>query len=238
MFGYIPPKMQRVRRTTWIPTVRQGDSAPHASKFAGTPWLAQGEAWPECDNCGKPMPLFLQLNLDTLPEALEKKYGSGLLQLFYCTNAEPCCEAECDAFFAFTSAKLVRVIQPAGEPQHVKLPPEAARFPALEIIGWREDQDYPTWQEGLEYRVNLTDDEWEQIAKQNFPRSGDKLAGWPLWAQDIEYPNCPICHDIMHLVFQIDSEDHLPHMFGDAGCGHITQCPSHPDQVTFAWACG
>ncbi len=238
MFGYIPPKMQRVRRTTWMPTVRNGDGGPHASKFSGNPWLLQGEAWPKCDNCGKPMPLFLQLNLDTLPEELNKMYGSGLLQLFYCTNADPCCEAECDAFFAFTSAKLVRVIQPEGEPQAVKIPVEAAQFPPLEIVSWQADQDYPNWEEGMEYRVNLTDDEWKQIADQNFPRSGDKLAGWPVWAQGIEYPNCPICHDIMHLVFQLDSENHIAHMFGDAGCGHITQCPTHPDQVTFAWACG
>ena len=237
MIIYLPPKIQRVRRTTWMPVVRKGDGAPDASKFAGTPWLAQGEPWPACDNCGDPMPLFLQLNLNTLPEELQNTYGSGLLQLFYCTNGDPCCEAECDAFFAFTSGKLVRVIQPEGEPQTIVLPEEGRVFPPQEIVGWKEDQDYPTWEEGLEYRVNLTDEEWEQIADYNFPRLGDKLAGWPLWIQGVEYPYCPICHDLMHMVFQIDSEDHIPYMFGDAGCGHITQCAKHLDQVTFAWAC-
>jgi hypothetical protein len=41
----------------------------------------------------------------------------------------------------------------------------------------------------------------------------------------------------MHLLFQIDSEDNLPYMFGDAGCGHITQCPKHPHRLAFGWAC-
>jgi hypothetical protein len=38
-------------------------------------------------------------------------------------------------------------------------------------------------------------------------------------------------------VFQIDSEDNLPYMFGDVGCAHITQCPEHKEVVAFGWAC-
>jgi hypothetical protein len=38
-------------------------------------------------------------------------------------------------------------------------------------------------------------------------------------------------------VFQVDSEDHVPFMFGDAGCGHVTQCPDHKEVVAFGWAC-
>jgi hypothetical protein len=42
----------------------------------------------------------------------------------------------------------------------------------------------------------------------------------------------------MRLVFQVDSEDNVPHMFGDAGIGHLTQCPDHKDVLGFGWACG
>ncbi|MDJ0556950.1 MAG: hypothetical protein QNJ68_21390 [Microcoleaceae cyanobacterium MO_207.B10] len=41
----------------------------------------------------------------------------------------------------------------------------------------------------------------------------------------------------MQLVFQVDSNDNLPFMFGDVGCGHITQCKDHKNIVAFAWAC-
>ena len=55
-----------------------------------------------------------------------------------------------------------------------------------------------------------------------FPHSGEKLGGWPMWVQSVEYPSCPECGAEMTLLFQIDSERNLPYMFGDVGCGHIT----------------
>jgi uncharacterized protein YwqG len=66
---------------------------------------------------------------------------------------------------------------------------------------------------------------------------GDKLAGWPAWVQHTEYPACPRCGEQMILVFQADSEDNIPYMFGDVGCGHITQCPQRKDVMAFGWAC-
>jgi len=41
----------------------------------------------------------------------------------------------------------------------------------------------------------------------------------------------------MQFVFQIDSNDNLPIILGDRGCGHITQCPEHKQILTFSWAC-
>ena len=70
------------------------------------------------------------------------------------------------------------------------------------------------------------------------PEAGDKLGGWPHWVQSVEYPSCPTCGREMEIVLQVDSEDNIPHMFGDAGCGHITQCPDHPQVLAFGWACG
>jgi hypothetical protein len=67
--------------------------------------------------------------------------------------------------------------------------------------------------------------------------TGDKLAGWPAWVQNVEYLECPRCGRRMIHVFQVDSEDNVPFMFGDSGCGHITQCPEHKEIVAFAWAC-
>ncbi len=187
------------------------------------------------------MPLFLQLNLNDLPEDIQGKYGSGLLQVFYCLNSNPHCESACQAFFPFMQGKLVRVIQPEGDVNSDRRQPadihNAHTFPPKQIIGWERDEDYPGWEEALEHGISLSDEQWSQVAEQDFPRSGDKLAGWPYWIQGGEYPHCAICHERMQLVFQIDSHDHIPYMFGDLGCGHITQCPAHHEQVAFAWAC-
>jgi uncharacterized protein YwqG len=66
--------------------------------------------------------------------------------------------------------------------------------------------------------------------------AGDKLTGWPDWRQGVEYPACRACGGRMQLVFQLDSEDNLPYMFGRSGCGHLTQCPEHKDQLAFKFA--
>ena len=68
--------------------------------------------------------------------------------------------------------------------------------------------------------------------------TGDKLLGWPSWVQGVEYPRCPRCNQQMSFVFQIDSNDNLDYMFGDAGTAHVTRCSAHPDEFAFGWACG
>ncbi|HEY9652733.1 MAG TPA: DUF1963 domain-containing protein [Coleofasciculaceae cyanobacterium] len=71
-------------RPAFLPKVSEGDGELQSSKFSGKPWLSKNEHWPICQHCGKPMQLFVQLNLDSLPESLQGEFGSGLIQLFYC----------------------------------------------------------------------------------------------------------------------------------------------------------
>jgi uncharacterized protein YwqG len=131
------PWIRQQQRPTWRPVTRNGDGSLTASKFAGTPWLAADEAWPACQACGRPMQLFLQLNLDTdLPEPdLGNRFGGGLLQLFYCTANElrplpplSATPAEMAEHFmsracpgpggvAFEPGHLVRIIDPRGPNQ-------------------------------------------------------------------------------------------------------------------------
>jgi uncharacterized protein YwqG len=42
----------------------------------------------------------------------------------------------------------------------------------------------------------------------------------------------------MEYVFQIDSEDNLPLMWGDMGTAHVTRCPTHREVLALGWACG
>jgi uncharacterized protein YwqG len=233
----IPPSLIPYKRKAWKPLTAEGDSLRTSSKFSGTPWLAKGEPYPECQNCGKPMQLFLQLNLKDLPGPLLGQFGEGLLQMFYCIGPDSNCEANCQAFFPFAKSTLLRVIEPAGEAEEIDEALLADHFPAKTITGWQEHDDYPNWEECRELGLELTDAELGAV-EEDFPVSGDKLGGWPHWIQAVEYPDCPVCGETMGLVFQLDSEDNLPYMFGDVGCGHITQCKTHKEQVAFGWACG
>jgi uncharacterized protein YwqG len=150
----------------------------------------------------------------------------------------------------------VRVVQPIGQPTEISAPQEF--FPAKRIIDWKTFIDLPKPSEheelGLKYTyehkagtVNLACEElglrFEDIRDRSLAENiangqqGDKLAGWPAWVQHVEYPACPRCGRRMVLVFQVDSEDHIPFMFADVGCGHVTQCREHKDVVAFGWAC-
>ena len=71
------------------------------------------------------------------------------------------------------------------------------------------------------------------------PSGRDKLAGYPRWVQDPEYPNCPVCDRSMDkLIVEFASDDNIPYLWGDVGTGYFLQCPKHKKQVAFLWQCG
>lgn len=198
------------------------------------------------------MKFFLQLSLATLPAAFAAR-GTGLLQLFYCSRDD----GSCETWRPFSGTHLVRLLTgPASIAAH---PSGLAPFPVRSVAQWSElvDDPHPEDHEwlGLSYnydvpnnRVSVACDSLG-ISLRDLPidmnvaetiamaSAGDKLGGWPAWIQGSEYPACPRCGFRMQLLLQLDSEDNIPYMFGDAGCGHIMQCPKHPDVLAFGWAC-
>lgn len=232
----VPAVVATYKRTCFIPKVEDGADDESNSKFSGLACLRRNESWPECPNCNQPMQLFLQLDSGDLPRELGRPYGEGLLQFFYCTSSEPLCEVRCQAYFPFARSTLLRVIPPDDYVIPSQSPVKDA-FPVKNIIGWEPADDFPNLEELGDFDIELSDDECETLMEAGFPLAGDKLSGWPAWVQGVEYPACPTCGTRMQHLFQIDSECNLPHMFGDVGCGHITQCPNHREVLAFGWAC-
>jgi hypothetical protein len=137
-------------------------------------------------------------------------------------------------------------------------------FPAVDIVQWRRFDDWPHEEDviglGLSVRYhtegNSIDVHWDEgdvhfydfthppdgeisIGEAISPTArGDKLYGWPCWNQSADFPVCPICNRETEYMLQIDSEDNLPYMFGDAGCGRVSYCPDHPHVLAFDWDCG
>lgn len=224
------------RRTAYIPVTTAGDAPGAVSKFSGSPYLLPGEEWPACGNCGQPMQLFVQLAGDDLPPEAHSRVAPGeVLQLFYCTSEDPHCEDDCDAWAPWSNSTVARIVPaawdaPAGPPL-----PEGL-FPPLRITGWTVMDDYPGFDDLEDMGVRLSDADADTLGDE-FPRIGDKLLGWPAWVQGMEYPSCRVCGTRMELLFQLDSEDNLPYMFGDSGAGHVTQCPEHRTELAFGWAC-
>jgi uncharacterized protein YwqG len=252
----LEPWLAKQHRPAWKPVVREGDGPVTGSKFCGVPWIGTDAQWPECGRCKKPLMLFLQLDLQSLPEELDRRFGVGLLQLFYCTRDG--CQGEGGWEPFADDLGRVRVVLPVGPSAVTSMPEQDYPWPAKQIVGWSRFTDLPMPEEhdqlGLKYtydfnagtlRIECPELDFDVTNRMSacpaekiaVSESGDKLAGWPAWVQGVEYPHCPQCGRQMILVFQVDSENNIPFMFGDVGCGHITQCPEHKEVVAFGWAC-
>jgi hypothetical protein len=227
-------------RRPFTPRTREGDGPPTASKFCGTALLLPGEPWPQCPGCAQPMRLFVQLDLATLPSALALPHREGMVQLFYCTNDEPLCEVDHEAWQPFGKSSLARWLSPAEQARAAAAPPtpDPSGVPAAIVVGWDQgppelpghDEDVPPPPGDAEDGDAPGDD---ALA----PRAGDKLGGWPSWVQGPEYPRCPQCKARMVVLLQLESNGLCHHQFGDLGAGHLSQCPVHPEVVAFGWAC-
>jgi uncharacterized protein YwqG len=252
----LQPWVDAQTRPAWRPVVHAGEPAVVGSKFCGGPWQMAGEPTVMCAACEQPLHLLLQLDLEAIPDELGNRFGSGVLQVFYCVNEAGCSADDAWQPFSETAAR-VRVV-PADLLERSGRAPERQAFPPLAITGWVRFDDVPDpddhrsaglessydFDQGtvtlrapsLDFEATLGIDELgvEEIAQ---AADRDKLAGWPLWVQGADYPRCPTCDRPMHVVFQLGSNDHVPFMFGDMGVGHVTQCPDHHDVVAFGWSC-
>lgn len=235
-------------RSTFVPRLSKprGDAA--CSKLGGLPLLSPGEAWPSCATCSAPMPLALQLARDECPEPARSLFPAGAfhLQLFYCSSSS--CGAE-DAWEPFGSNRLLRFLgqsEPAREVPACPEPPQAA-----DLVGWDERSESPHSEDLPDLADDLAEARWQlsDLADEGGadskdltlagPRLGNRLLGWPAWAQGSELPTCPSCGERMAFVFQLDANSGpLCALFAADGTGHVTQCPKHPEVLAFAWACG
>lgn len=219
------PTLKDATRTTYLIKTKAGVPTSTESGFGGLPTLLPGEPWPRCRHCQREMPLFVQLDLSSLPDSP----GRGLLQLFYCNAHEPHCEVECEAWRGNDTSMLLRVIEPDTAPPPSK-PRFAAPIKSKVIVGFVEKKDQPV------------DEDLREVCGvyEGYPKtqSGDKLWGWPAWPQGPEWQRCPICNERMEQILQLDSGKGLDHQWGDLGSAHIFLCRKHPTQLAFCWASG
>lgn len=231
----IKHKLAPLCRLGWQPKVGPAVAGAR-SKFGGQPLLKSGEVWPRCGHCHEPMQLFVQLDSQDLPHGAGMPFGDGVLQVFYCTNADE----ECDVFersdLPFSDATLCRVI-PRAQANGFEAPLATIMdaFPEQAVTGWQGQLDYPSRDEWQWLSLSPTQRDMLQCLQQA-PAAGDKMLGWPCWVKGSRYPLCPCCDNPMHFIMQLDSIATLPFMFGNNGCAYITQCQRHPQVVALNWS--
>ena len=240
---HLADRLQPFLRQAHRPRVTPGDPDGPVSKFNGRPWLEPGADWPVCPTCDRAMALLLQLDLSSLPDAAA---GQGLLQLFYCMNPDPRCEALNRASEPFSPSVVVRCLQPTAQgatapaqrvqPRPVMLQ-NGLQVPQA-VTGWDSFEDLPGPAEllALGLRPHPAAEASLATKRLGLPRLGDKAGGWPCWAQGMAYPRCPHCGADLVLVFQVDHHDLIGFRLGEPGTGHVTRCAAHLDVLAFAWA--
>ena len=253
-------------RPAWRPVTELGEGDVAASRFGGRPALRPGEPWPACAACGRPQTLFLQLDLDALPEGAGE-FGGGLLQFFYCVECEQ--DGRGEPWRAFSDMHLFRRPGPPGD-LVIGDPDEATDdwepvepLSVRHVTAWKPVEDLPAVAEAEGIRVEWAAQSgrgsgdarlhrvtWsdggitfessgrpsEVIDVVGRPAGGDKLGGWPAWVQSPQWPDCPKCGGRMRLLFQLGSNYNLDFMFGDAGTGHAFWCEGC-DEFAFNWSC-
>lgn len=230
-------QLEALKRPAWLPDTLEGDARSPCSKFGGTAWLRADEAWPTCPRCTKPMAMFLQLDAASLPEEARGMLGDGLLQMFYCISRNNCVLTR-EGLSPFSPYQLVRRMDPVRGVPATSPAPFDRFLNARTIKGWNRIDDYPSTYELQELGIRLDDLTSDALFNQGLTaRQSDKLFGWPAWVQCVDYPKCRICGCPLRLIFELESSQNLFYNFGDGGCGQITGCPAHRDELAFFWQC-
>ncbi len=264
------------QRTAWSPALGAPGQSGEFGQFGGVPRLRAGEAWPRCGCCDTDMTLVLEVELEKAPEEFQKKVGDdGLFQFFYCQSQSCSVGQAWEAFQTNSLARVLREpAERADMPPRLEYEaiPIVGWQPLPEGPGWEDryrldiERDFlesdlvstfsemaETWTEGdsyydaiLEY-FGLSEGGASECFRYVKTLPGDKLLGWPVWSQGVEYPHCPDCQKQMEILVQINNDGHgagspgygsaLGQVFAGDGNGHISYCPEH-GQMTFAWACG
>jgi hypothetical protein len=209
----------------WKPQCGEGHDASRLSHFGGLPLLPSGLDWPTCGRCGTRMPFLLQVAAAELPAEARPAFPDGILQLFFCTK--------CFRWEPFSDAVRVRVLA-NEEGLTVAAAGDVAKLVApRSILSWQSVDDYAEPDEAL----GLDELQVESLFEAGYPLQGDKLLGAPYWVQDPEFPPCRECGKLMAPLFQLDSNDNLDLMWGDAGVAHILWCPDHQHVLALVWQC-
>lgn len=230
-------------QAVYKPIVVEGeDTKEPVSKYFGSPWLSEGEEWPELH--GTKLTFVLQLDVATLPPVQAAMFGgTGLVQLFYETTGA----GEWD------DSALVRLVHPRGASSAAREcnpgPEENPDWKHKVITSWEEDVDYARF----EHFMNLVG---KDLGRDPMVREyqcidedclqGDKLGGWPFWSQGVWPPEDKNGKPMLP-VMQLDAgcfyngrqfPAHAPELFASDGTGHIFVSATDPPELKFKWDCG
>lgn len=126
LIGYLADKG---RQAVFLDFVRAEATDPRATQLGGLPYIPQGEGWPSCPGCGRPLHHLFQLNFQQA--GLPVMGEVALLAFFYCVDCAPV-ESEAQGWRVIARTDLT------APPAHLSppaVPPQEAQSGLVVMLG-------------------------------------------------------------------------------------------------------
>ena len=224
-------KLAGLSRTAHEPRVESGEPKGLCSKFAGAAWLKEGEKWPRCKGCKRPMHLLLQLLARDAPPGTVSLAEGAVLQIFHCGST-----GRCDTGGSTSAPGGTGVLMRVLEEKKLRPPGDVPDGGGLSkrIVGFESRAEVPG-ADDAEGAARFNAKELRMMRDRG-PSGGTKLGGWADWIQRKHEAECRKCGNPMRFVLQLQSERHIAVGFGDSGLAYMHQCEAHPKELAFSWS--
>ncbi len=239
------PKIEATFRPCLAVTAGSTTPKPLASRVGGFPTLPEGFSLPQNSQV-RPLRFLAQINFEEMP-ALVGFPAQGLLQFYVADTTLYGVDYDRptvpDGFRLLYFKDLPR--PPYADIEGLQLPePECFPIRGYQSVGLNfEPQSIPV--SGADYRASslgFENDDDSDTYWDCFPGEGHRLGGYPGFSQDDPRASREELRDY-ELLFQLDSDDALNLMWGDAGIANFfiqSEALRNADfsDVMYYWECG
>lgn len=239
------PQIEATARPCLAVTAGAHSPRPLASRVGGFPTLPQGFSLPQ-DSHVRPLRFLAQINFEEMPP-LEGFPAKGLLQFYVADTTlygldydNPTVQ---DGFRVLYFKHLPE--PPYADIEGLDLPaPECFPIRGEQSVGLEfEAQSMPV--SGADYRASLLgfeNDDESDAYWDCFPGEGHRVGGYPGFSQDDPREKRADLRGY-ELLFQLDSDDAMNLMWGDAGIANFFIKPealrnADFSEVMYHWECG
>ena len=212
------------------------------TRFAGSAYAEKDDKAPICKSCGKPLTFIFQYR-----EKYDKnlKPSGDLYSVYYCFDCTPIGRAdEEEGQWTVVTHKKPDVSKFVEQKENVSsiLKPTACSLSRVFIVPDYEtvENNYPEIAElceeiDSEDPMSAYEDAGNEVGCMMEPST--TIGGYPIWIQGEGNQVCPECKGEVELSVQIDSEEAVELMFGDAGCLYVFKCPKHKNGFAMEMQC-
>lgn len=212
------------------------------TRFGGSAYAEKGDKAPVCECCGKPLTFIFQYR-DKYDKDLNP--SGDLHSVYYCFDCVPIGRVEEEkGQWAVVTHKNPEVAKFVEQKENISsvLAPTSCELSKVYVL-----PDYETIENNNSEIAEICEEIDPEDPMSAYEDAGNEigchmepsttLGGYPIWIQGEGTQVCPNCKGEVELAVQIDSEEAVNLMFGDAGCLYVFRCPEHKNEFAIEMQC-